>query len=242
MPIKRRTPGGGGPSRTDSFSYDRTLTDKPWWGWLAGEPVWIVGHLENRPTKICVDWATDGKVPCWRCGPRAILEDIAYVPIYRESDGAPILVIVYDNSYDFLVKCKHLDYVRVVREGADTERVTVQKNLHQKKYVTSLKRRQTPVDLSEDLVRMWDLNEYTEWYNCQPGNKPVPAKKGKPVKANTKGEVTVTLEQADMLERTAKQTEDTKAAKPVGSLTERYLSRLAGKDVVVTQNGKPHAS
>lgn len=175
MPVKKNIPGGGGGSRHDSFRYENTPPDEPWNGWLAGEPVWIKGHVGKTPTKICVRWATDGKIPCARCGPRSHVEDVGYVPVYRDPTGAPILVMVYDTSYDFLQRCKPLDYVRVVREGAHTERVVVQKALKQVKYVTTLKRRQSGVDISEQLVRLWGINEYTEWYSCQPGNKPVVA-------------------------------------------------------------------
>jgi hypothetical protein len=175
MPVKQATPGGGGGSRTDSFSYERTPPDQPWFGWLAGPPSWIKGHLSrDGPTKICVRWATDGAIHCQRCTPKSKIDDVGYVPVYRESDGASILVIVYDTSYDFLAHVKPLDYVRVVREGAETERVTVQRALTKKPYKTSLKRRQVAVDISDQLVRLWGISEYTEWYSVQPGNTAVP--------------------------------------------------------------------
>lgn len=172
MPIRKNTPGGGGGSRTDSFSYVHTGVDQPWFGWLAGEVVWVKAHLSKGPTKICVRWATDGAVPCQRCGPKSTVEDIGYVPIYRESDGAPVLVICYDTAYDFLSLVKPHQYVRVSREGASTERVTVQAALSKKPYKTSLKRRQVAVDISDLLVRLWNVTEYTQWYAVQPGNSP----------------------------------------------------------------------
>ena len=113
-----------------------------------------------------------------RCGGKRAAELVGYVPIYAEADGAPRLVIVYDTSYDFLKDVPALAYVRVVREGSEKERTIVQKAPSQKKYVTTLKRRHHPVDISDQLIRMWGINELTEWYYAQ--NSPTkPAEKPK---------------------------------------------------------------
>jgi hypothetical protein len=167
MPVKDATPGRGKGPSSDHFSYWEVPPEKIWTGWLAGPVKWIEAHTGNHPTKICVAWATDDEVPCVRCSPKKPTETVGYVPLYREIDGAPKFVIVYDDCYDFLKDLRHPNYIRIVREGGEKERVTVQKVPSQKRYETSLKRRLEPVDISEMLVKLWSVAEYTTWYECK---------------------------------------------------------------------------
>lgn len=166
MGLRQANPGGGGRSRSDHFSYLSTDPKAPWTGWLAGPIQWLEAHPSEYGTKPCLKWITTGALPCPRCKPFFLPVTVGYVPVYREVDGAAKLVIVYDTVYDAVCRLEHLTYVLVSRAGSKKEGVAVNAVEKQKRYETTLERRKVPVDITQDLLMIWKLNELTEWYQA----------------------------------------------------------------------------
>ena len=168
--LKKGTPGGE-ERRHVHFRYVSTEAGKSWHAYLAGPPLWYLCHTHGK-SKPCLKWLTDNRVPCARCASLKPPELIGYVPLYRESDGAPVMVIVYERSADVLAGLMHLSRVTVMREGEKGDTVVVVKALTQKAYSSMLKERSVPVDLEPCLVRMWNVAELTDWYKLVGGAIP----------------------------------------------------------------------
>lgn len=184
--LKKASPGEG-ERREAHFRYVSTDAGKSWHGYLAGPPCWYLCHTHGK-SKPCLKWLTDGRVPCARCASVKPPETIGYVPIYRESDGAPVMVIVYERSADVLAGLMHLTRVTVMREGEKGDTVVVVKALQQKPYSSMLKERAIPVDLEPCLVRMWNLAELSDWYKAVGGSAPPVAERSKVNAAEVKTE------------------------------------------------------
>jgi hypothetical protein len=92
---------------------------------------------------------------------------IGYVPVYRESDGAPCCVIVHDSAADLLTGLSYPDYVLVSRDHGEADSVCVQRALTRKPFRSALPARQHAADVTDTLLRMWRINELTEWYRAR---------------------------------------------------------------------------
>jgi hypothetical protein len=119
MAFPKGHPGEGGSFRKVQFSYFGTKPVTNWFGWLAGEPQWVLAHTQPLPSKPCLTWITSNQLKCVRCTSHTQPEWIAYVPVYRERDGAPVVVIVHESAADKLEGLKYPDYVMVLREGGE---------------------------------------------------------------------------------------------------------------------------
>src|SRR5215471_14294164 len=104
MGIKKGSPGKGGESRPDSFSYTGVAAGLKgsFTAWLAGEPYWCDEAHEHtdldKGTKPCLHWITDGALKCARCRKGRPVKCIGWVPLYRELDHKPIVVIVHESA------------------------------------------------------------------------------------------------------------------------------------------------
>ena len=123
MSRKKASPGKGRGATPDQFSYTKTpVSLKCWYAWCAGEPEWyeVHEHTEReRGTKVCLEWATDGEVPCPRCRPYKTPTTCAYVPLYREMDMKSCLVICHDSVADLLEGLEFGSPVMVGRVSED---------------------------------------------------------------------------------------------------------------------------
>jgi hypothetical protein len=167
MGLRQGTPGEGGRGAAVHFRYTPTKPGESWHGWIAGPPRWVLCHTASAGTKPCLSWITSGALPCVRCGTIVPPVMIAYVPLYRERDGAPCCVIVHESAADQLAPLKYPMYATVLREGGAADSVCVCAALSKKTYRTTLRSRQSEVDIEPTLLRMWKLNELTEWVRCQ---------------------------------------------------------------------------
>ena len=167
MANRQATPEGAGRSRPDSFSYHWTAPDQPWTGWVAGPVNWIEAHTSDHGSKPCLVWITYNALPCPRCKPHELTEKIGYLPVYREIDNAPILVILHDNMWVVSESLSHGSYIKVSRPGGAKAVVAVQLLLNKKPFVPGLPRRKHPVDLTHMLLKMWKISELTSWFECQ---------------------------------------------------------------------------
>lgn len=143
-------------------------------GYLAGPAMWFWSHQSTR-TKPCLHVITGGVLHCPRCVSQSQPCDIGYVPIYREVDGRPCFVLVHEHVRESLATLKLHERVVVGRERGSAEGVWVQRAMQQTpRYHSTIASRYQPLDLSETLLRVWNLPELTRWYR-EHGGHPQPA-------------------------------------------------------------------
>lgn len=168
MALRKGTPGKGGNTRTDSFSYVPVAPGlkSGFTGWLAGEPYWCDEaheHSKADPgTKPCLHWMTEGQLDCPRCRRVRPVRCIGWVPLYREQDHKPIIVIVHESAASLLAKLAHPTMVLVGRVAA-SDSVFVRRNDTQTLMRTESDARKSPVDITRDLLMMWNIPALTEW-------------------------------------------------------------------------------
>lgn len=174
--LKKGTPGEGWQGGSDSFSYTSVQpgTKGGFAAWLAGDVYWALAHehTERQPgTKPCLDWLTDGTLRCPRCrGPKQPTW-IGWVPLYREQDHAPILVVIHQNAHDLVRELRYPDYVLVGRV-ADKSGVFVRKTDLQMPFKTENAARKQAVDITANLVVMWKIPQLEEWlHKCDKINR-----------------------------------------------------------------------
>jgi hypothetical protein len=168
--IKKASPGEGGQERAEQFGYTRTSPGLKgvWYGWCAHEPYWVRVHEHRdsppseRGTKVCLTWATDNALRCPRCRPGVVPTTVAYVPVWREQDLAPCMVICHESAGDRLAGVEYGVYVMVscveVNGG-----VCVSRAATQRPWTSTLPYRQGPCDIAVSLLTMWQYPQYTEW-------------------------------------------------------------------------------
>ncbi len=173
MPPRKGAPGDGPSKRTEKWDYVETFNgDKPWTGWCACEPHWLLAHPSKKGSKPCLPWLTFDALPCQRCGPQNEPEMIAYLGIWREMDTAPKLVIVREGAAEFIEGHKFGTYVEVFRAREAGSLCIVRRMLKQVPFRSTHRLRQKEADIWPSLLQMWKLNELTEWFKCQEGDAP----------------------------------------------------------------------
>lgn len=167
--LKKGTPGQGGESPRDSFGHVPVGSGlkNTWTGWIAGETYWARAHEHKPPaalgTKPCLTWLTDGALPCPRCKPRVLATWIGWVPIYREVDHAPCIVIVHESVMDVVAGLRYGTRVMVGR-AAETSSVYVRRAESQQPVWSSThEQRQGPRDITPDLLAMWGIPMLDQW-------------------------------------------------------------------------------
>jgi hypothetical protein len=165
--LKRGTPGEGWQGGTDSFSYTsvQTGTKGGFSAWLAGDVYWALAHehTERQPgTKPCLDWLTDGMVRCARCRGPKLPTWVGWVPLYREQDHAPVLVVIHQNAQDLVRDLKYPDHV-IVGRVADKSGVFVRKSDSAVSFKTENATRKQAVDITGNLIAMWRIPELEAW-------------------------------------------------------------------------------
>lgn len=168
MPIKKGTPGKGGGSRTDSFSYTPVQfgLKNSFGGFLAGDVYWAEEaheHKEHDPgTKPCLHWISDGALLCKRCRRGAKATCIGWVPLYRAEDHSPIIVIIHENVMDLVSTLKYRDYCIIGRVTPKSS-VFVKRSDTPQTFKTENEKRKRPVDITRDLLTMWQIPELNEF-------------------------------------------------------------------------------
>lgn len=164
---KKATPGEGGEVRAEQFAYTSTQAGlkNTWNAWCAHEPYWCKAHehTDKFPgTKVCTAWFTDGAVPCPRCRPAVVPTVIAYVPVWREVDLKPCLVIIHEGQSDNAVSLKFGTFVLIGRVGAG-DGVFVKPSETQRPWRSDLPCRQSPCDLNATLLTIWGYPALEQW-------------------------------------------------------------------------------
>jgi hypothetical protein len=235
--FRQGNPGEGQRGARMQFRYTPTFANQEWTGWLAGPYQWVQAHTSSKGSKPCLTWITHGALPCPRCGPTSVPKCICYVPIYRESDGAPCVVIVHESGADFLEGLNYPRYVRIGRDAGEADTVVVCAALTRKPMRTVLKARQQPADITLSLLTMWNINELTEWYAAQdPLSKQLPVPKIDALTVPTEPTGTV----PGVLSRLAAHFE---VSAEKADLVKRNAEQAAkwAREKERKQNGNPHA-
>lgn len=168
-------PPGAGPARCTHFPYVKTPQRTKWTAHVAGPAVWVLAHGDNR-TVVCSQWFTDGELLCQCCATGVVARVVGYQPLYREQDGRPCMVIVYEDVRHVVDELTLHQRVIVGREGDGTATVWIAPALvPDPVYQTTLPERRRPADISRSLLAVWRDRELMAWYYAtQPGTQPGP--------------------------------------------------------------------
>lgn len=169
MALPQTPPGGGRGRAYTHVPYVSTKKGGSWRAWIAGPCHWYSCHTSTR-TKPCLHDMTGGYLLCPKCTALDIPQVIGYQPLYREVDGRPVHVIVYELQREVVDKLKFHQNVSVGRGVEATDTVYLTPLLTGgTRYVSALPERNRPVCLDATLLRMWNVPELTFWYNQTQG-------------------------------------------------------------------------
>ena len=164
MPMKKAPPGSGGGRRTH-FPYVATARGAKWTAYIAGPCQWVLTHEVNRKTKVCVEWLTDKELICEHCHHLKELRETGYQPLYRQSDGRPVLVVVHEDVRDQIDKLKFHSRVQVAREREASAGLYLTTLLEQEpRYQSTLAERHASPDLTSSLLALWGIAALKDWY------------------------------------------------------------------------------
>lgn len=191
MALRKGTPGKGVCVKPDSFSYTPVHhgLKNTFGAWLAGDPYWALAHEHTKATpgtKPCLEWLTDGAVPCPRCRPQVRPVWIGWVPLYREIDHKPIMVIVHESVMDLLAGLGYPTHVLVGRVDENSS-VFVKRSDNAVSFATGNQQRKCAVDITADLLTMWGIPALERWLLDQrrPAAGPALKSTGEPFSAMT---------------------------------------------------------
>jgi hypothetical protein len=166
MPLQQRPPGGGGRRPRVHFIYTATPPGPKcnWHAYVAGPCHWFDCHTKGK-SKPCVHIVTNGDLHCPICSPLNCPEVIGYLPLYRQIDGRPSMVIVHEYSREQIDTLKLHERVLIGRGEGPTDAVwAIPAMSKEPRYQSRLPERNAPADLTETLLRIWNLPDLVEWY------------------------------------------------------------------------------
>lgn len=166
MPLPQTPPGGQKEPniRYIHFGYTRTPASTSWHAYTAGPVHWFTCHTSGR-CKPCLHVMTSGELVCDLCASPVPPQIIGYLPLYREVDAKPVMVIVHESVTDQVTGLRLHTRVVIGREAEKTDGVWVQRALKEEpRYVTTLRERMRPVDLTPTLLKVWKIPALTDWY------------------------------------------------------------------------------
>lgn len=164
MGLKQTPPGGGGGKAHVHFTHVKTAHGQQWHAHMAGPIHWFTCHASQR-SKPCLHAVTDGELVCDRCGPGRVTSVLGYVPMYREVDGKPVFVVVYDHAREQLDQLKFHRRVLVGRGPDQNDTIYILEALKQAtKYDSRLPERWKNADLTPTLLKIWGIPELAVWY------------------------------------------------------------------------------
>lgn len=196
MSLRKAAPGEGAGGARVHFRYVSVAHGKSWPAHVAGPCQWFMCHTSER-TKPCLHWISYGALPCPRCKDDKEAKMLGYMPLYRSSDGCPVMVVVYEDQRDHVDALQLHQRVTVGREAEKGDAVFIRAALSQEpKYHSTLPCRLFPADITETLLVMWKLPELVEWHRAQPKVSDNAASLPKGVAVNERGEVVGPMYQA----------------------------------------------
>lgn len=148
----------------------------------------------GKPSTVCEETLTEGRIRCHLCGQSAPVRELGYMPVYR-SDNITCVLILHEYTFEQVGRLPFLSNVSWGRREDDVaEAVFVQPMLRPVKYETTLKARLRPQDITIAIARYWRrpdlLPDLVKWFGSDvqqlaPG---VPAELAARVTANRKRE------------------------------------------------------
>ncbi len=171
MRPKKAAPGEGAVSHREHFVHYRCPVglSKTTTGWCAAEPYWCIAHPYNEregPTKLCLDWFTDGALKCPRCHRRAKKERLAYCFWWREFDTSPLFSICHETVADLLDGLEYGTNV-IVGKLEQEASVFLKRCETQVRFVSEHPFRQGPIDFWSELLEVWDYDSLKQWCRDQ---------------------------------------------------------------------------
>lgn len=212
------------------FRYAGTAPGTTWNAWVAGPPQWFFCHTMHR-TKPCLKELTEGQVDCPNCAQARAPQKIGYLGVYREVDARPILVVLHEEQLERADALKLHQRITIGREDSKADGVWVAPALKPTPlYHTTLHDRMNAADLTETLLRLWNLPDLTEWYRrqetVQPAKRYVPKPGGYQEPPGTPGRATeVNRAFAEAVKRAPKATELPETLEDVTTRLARKVSR-----------------
>lgn len=176
MPIPQQTPGGGPEGTATQFRYVGTDCGTRWTAYVAGKCHWFKCHTRGR-TKPCLHVMTDGYLACTRCDPERPAVDVGYLPLYREVDLRPVMVLVYVDQLDSVNALKLHQRVTIGRENQQSDSTWVGPAMTKgAMFYSTLRERYRDADLTQTLLKLWGIPELVAWYNTTHGAGQKPMK------------------------------------------------------------------
>lgn len=161
--LPQNRPGDRKPGYTH-FRYVSTANGAQWHAYTAGSPSWFDCHTKGR-TKPCLHVMTAGELPCERCAESKPIEVIGYLPLYREIDARPVMVILHEEQRERADVLRLHSRVLVGREIDKADGVWVAPALKPTPaFHSTLQERNRPADLTETLLRLWGIPALVDWY------------------------------------------------------------------------------
>lgn len=162
MPLPTCSPGGSDRS-TFHWAFRSTDPGGSWHAYLWGQIHGFMAHPSRR-TKPCVEVLTDGKLRCELPNCPHGRQWIGYVPLVRESDGRPCMVIIHEHAASLLDGVGWRSRVLVMREAGQHDGVSVCRAMVQREWDTRLVALRRPADLTQTLLAVWKMPELCAWY------------------------------------------------------------------------------
>lgn len=131
--------------------------------------MWIVAHGRSRTT-VCSQWFTDGAVHCLACDAGELAHIAGYVPLYREIDCRPCMVLVKEDARHQIDALFFHQRVIVGRDKIVNATCYVIPALVQEPgFKTTLAERLRPADISRSLLAVWRNPAVTSWHYATKG-------------------------------------------------------------------------
>lgn len=163
MRIKRAGPDEGPRKDHDHFRYVETGFGKRWEAYVAGPCYWCIAHTSER-TKPCLKWFTDGELHCPKCKNPEPPKMTGYLPLYRQVDGCPVLIVVYEQERQYIDKFTLHQRIIVGKEGEQGSSNWVRGALSaEPKWQTTSPWRQHEQEVFHTCLAMWKLPELEAW-------------------------------------------------------------------------------
>lgn len=237
MILPQAAPGEGGKKDHEHFSHWSIGGGERHHAYVAGKTQWFVAHPSDRGTKPCLHWMTKGELPCRFCALHKMPAEIGYVPVWRQVDWRPLVVIVYETEREWIDKLQLHDRVLIGRETELGARLWVRRTLDQEpRFSTTLPRRMVAQDITRSLIVLWKLPELTAWLQLRVSSDialsldPRVEAEPQPVEEQPRDVPTVKVYQPP---------EPGGAAEALGAVFNRIKDKMGGKVAEPSTNGKP---
>jgi len=162
--VPKAAPGEGPKKDRDNFSYWSIAGGEKHTAYVAGPAAWVIAHPSDKGSKPCLEWMTGSALPCRFCALHKCPVEVGYVPVYREVDWRPMLVIVYRTEREWIDPLELHTRVTVGREKEKGAALWVRPCLNQEpRFASTLPYRKCAVDIDHSLLTLWKMPELVAW-------------------------------------------------------------------------------